>query len=551
MTGDNFEQRTGAFLQWFKNLPGATFHENIQIADLRDRNAGRGIVATADIEPDTVLFTIPRKDIICLENSQLFKEVDSSIFVNRGSEPLDEDDEEQYGGSSHQRGQNSWTTLILVMMYEHLRRDPSPWRPYLDVLPTQFETPMFWTSEEIGELQASPVVASIGREDADAMIRTKILPVIKENAAVFGGVTDADDERLVQLAHQMGSTIMAYSFDLEGEGDEEDEDEDGWVEDREGRTMMGMVPMADILNADAEFNAHINHSEEALVATALRKIPAGEEILNYYGPLSNGQLLRRYGYVTEKHSRYDVVELTAASITSSIRSRLNLAQQDWDKIDEARAKAMFGDDGEQVHGAMVEAEDSYPLERSCEDPDEFGQLQGTPSFSELPEELLDMAKARFREIKTTRPDAVPDKKFRDRIIYSAVREAAIGKLAEYGSILDDDLAKLSTLGSNQSRLRMAMEVRIGEKKLLHEAIAWLDEKISDGAANGNMDPSSSQPRQAQYCNEKSDVRNTPKQCGREVTVAWIMGKPRGRHPEMQKVLVINRSAILGRLRNYS
>ncbi|KAH8847760.1 hypothetical protein MCOR27_001882 [Pyricularia oryzae] len=499
MTGDSFEQRTSAFLQWFKNLPGATFHQNIQITDLRGRNAGRGIVATADIEPDTVLFTIPRKDIICLENSQLFKEVDSSIFVNRGSEPLDEDDEDQDGASSHQRGQNSWTTLILVMMYEHLRRDPSPWRPYLDVLPTEFETPMFWTSEEIAELQASPVVASIGREEADVMIRTKILPVIKENAAVFGGVTDADDERLVQLAHQMGSTIMAYSFDLEGEGDEEDEDEDGWVEDREGRTMMGMVPMADILNADAEFNAHINHSEEALVATALRKIPAGEEILNYYGPLPNGQLLRRYGYVTEKHSRYDVVELTAASITSSIRSRLNLAQQDWDKIDEARAKAMFGDDSEQVHGAMVEVEDSYPLERACEDPDEFGQLQGTPSFSELPEELLDMAKARFKEIKTIRPDAVPDKKFRDRIIYSAVREAASAKMAEYGTTLEEDLAKLSTLDSNQPRLRMAMEVRIGEKKLLHEAIAWLDGKIGDGAANGDMEvdePASKRQRRA-------------------------------------------------------
>lgn len=31
--------------------------------------------------------------------------------------------------------------------------------------------------------------------------------------------------------------------------------------------------------------------------------------MNYYGPHSNGELLRRYGYVTPKHSRYDVVEL--------------------------------------------------------------------------------------------------------------------------------------------------------------------------------------------------------------------------------------------------
>ena len=44
---------------------------------------------------------------------------------------------------------------------------------------------------------------------------------------------------------------MAYAFDIEAE--DESEEEDGWVEDKESRTL-GMVPMADILNADAEFN---------------------------------------------------------------------------------------------------------------------------------------------------------------------------------------------------------------------------------------------------------------------------------------------------------
>jgi hypothetical protein len=44
---------------------------------------------------------------------------------------------------------------------------------------------------------------------------------------------------------------MAYAFDLEAE--DEDEGEDGWVEVKESKTL-GMVPMADMLNADAEFN---------------------------------------------------------------------------------------------------------------------------------------------------------------------------------------------------------------------------------------------------------------------------------------------------------
>ena len=47
---------------------------------------------------------------------------------------------------------------------------------------------------------------------------------------------------------------MAYAFDIEGEGEQDEDEEEGWVEDKEGKTLMGMVPMADILNANAEFN---------------------------------------------------------------------------------------------------------------------------------------------------------------------------------------------------------------------------------------------------------------------------------------------------------
>jgi UV DNA damage endonuclease len=52
----------------------------------------------------------------------------------------------------------------------------------------------------------------------------------------------------------MGSTIMSYAFDFQNEDEEDEKDEEEWVEDREPKSTMGMVPMADILNADAEYN---------------------------------------------------------------------------------------------------------------------------------------------------------------------------------------------------------------------------------------------------------------------------------------------------------
>lgn len=39
----SFEDQSRSFLEWFKSWPGTTFHESIEIKDLRGREAGRGI----------------------------------------------------------------------------------------------------------------------------------------------------------------------------------------------------------------------------------------------------------------------------------------------------------------------------------------------------------------------------------------------------------------------------------------------------------------------------------------------------------------------------
>ena len=154
--------------------------------------------------------------------------------------------------------ENPWLSLILVLIYEYLQGEQSRWKPYFDVLPAEFDTPMFWLEDDINELQASSLRSKIGKEDADAMLTRKILPAVKAHENVFypDGSPRLEDPQLLKLAHRMGSLIMAYAFDLDKDDENEEEEaeaEDGWVEDKES-TMLGMVPMADILNSDAEFN---------------------------------------------------------------------------------------------------------------------------------------------------------------------------------------------------------------------------------------------------------------------------------------------------------
>ncbi|KAL1839093.1 hypothetical protein VTJ49DRAFT_1861 [Mycothermus thermophilus] len=470
-----FDDHTRDFLNWFLAQPGAVFRSDLMsIEDLRGRNAGRGIIAKTDIAADTVLFTIPRDAIICAGTSVL-KDKIPGIFDLDGVAQSDPEDGDDAGSS-----QDSWTLLILVMLYEHLQGAASRWKPYLDVLPSSFDTPMFWSSAEVSELQASALVAKIGKEEADRMITTKIVPVVRAHEDVFfpAGSQKLDDEQLLGLAHRMGSAIMAYAFDLENEdgNDGEGEDpEDEWVEDKEGRTMLGMVPMADMLNADAEFNAHINHGEEALTATALRDIKAGEEILNYYGPLPNSELLRRYGYVTPKHSRYDVVELPWDLVEVELKERLGagMTSSDWDK---ARQRVRSDD----------EFEESFVLDRSGEDPDPTGQLRGEVIFSGLPDELGAQFKTLIKAAKKAgnsriAAELLEDKDKRKELYLQAVLAALRARERQYPTSLEED-EQLMT-GQLSRAQQMAIVVRMGEKKVLREAQAWVQEQA--GVANNS------------------------------------------------------------------
>ncbi|KAL7954383.1 UV-endonuclease UvdE domain-containing protein [Trichoderma compactum] len=406
--------------RWFKALPGSTFSEHIEITDFRARNAGRGVM-----------------------------EVDGKPQ------------------------QDPWSSLILVMMFEYFKGDESKWKPYMDVLPTSFETPMFWSNAELNELQASATRTKIGKTDAEKMFHAKVLPVLRANNEIFPSSQSYNDEDLVKLAHRMGSTIMSYAFDFQNEDEEDEEDEEEWVEDREPKSTMGMVPMADILNADAEYNAHVNYGDDALTVTALRTIKAGEEILNYYGPHPNSELLRRYGYVTPKHSRYDVVELPWKLVEESLAASLGLSEE---QLCSARE-----------HLDMDEIEDTFVLDRESNELNPDGTFTGSARFSEIPEDLREQLRLLLKALRKADPSCVVDKRKRDEIQHSVLFKALDALGSQYPTTVLDDEQILS--GSDISeRHRAAVTVRLGEKRLIQEAKLYLSGITSDAASEETPAP---------------------------------------------------------------
>ncbi|KAI8947881.1 SET domain-containing protein [Xylaria longipes] len=468
MSDPAFEERSAKFLHWFEALPGASFHADIEIQDLRKNGRGRGIVAKTDIPEDTVLFTIPRAAIISTQTSDLARripDVFTTTVLDDGDGEADDDDDVTTGPP------DNWVSLILVMIYEYLQGQKSRWQPYFNVLPTEFDTLMWWSDKELDWLQTSSIVAKIGKDDADSMFRARILPIVEKNPDVFypKGSQKLSEDELMLLAHRIGSTIMAYAFDLENDDEEPDqEEEDEWVEDREGKLLMGMVPMADILNADAEFNAHVNHEEDSLTVTAIKSIAAGQEILNYYGPLGNGELLRRYGYTSAHHARYDVVELSWDLVMSALKQTLAIDDGIW-------GKASAELDPEEV-------EDAFVIDRDLDEPDSRGEFHGSKTLKNLPEDLREQINAILKAIRKLNPRTIPDKQRRDEICLSAMRSAFQLKLAEYPTSTDDD-AKLLSSNAISGRLGMALFVRYGEKLLLQEAIILANEKLNGLAAS--------------------------------------------------------------------
>jgi SET domain-containing protein 6 len=152
-----------------------------------------------------------------------------------------------------------WLSLVLVMIYESGKGPASRWWPYWQILPHEFDTLVFWSPSQLAELQGSAVVSKIGKGDADKAFLESLLPLVIKHAELFGEYASIfkgpHAERVfLTLAHRMASLVMAYAFDIEKEESATEADEDGFISDDEDDPPKGMVPLADMLNANGDRN---------------------------------------------------------------------------------------------------------------------------------------------------------------------------------------------------------------------------------------------------------------------------------------------------------
>ncbi|MCJ1282996.1 hypothetical protein MMC26_002323 [Xylographa opegraphella] len=461
------QRQTEEFLEWL-NGEGASISQKIALTDLTALGRGRGVVARVDIEENCELFSIPQSAVLSTANSELRSKIPE----------IDQLD--------------PWLSLVLVMIYECSLGQLGRWFSYFCVLPREIDTLIHWSEDELKELEGSAVISKIGKADADKTFAEVLLPLAKQCEQIMTG---RSDEWFMSSAHQMATLIMAYGFDLERDENAQDVDEEGFVSDDEDEKPKGMVPLADMLNADGDKNnARLYHSAKYLTMIATKHIKKGEEIFNDYGPLPQSDLVRRYGYVSDEYKQWDVVEIVSEKIKEActkskgenrdtndfallltekeLDERITLAEQ-WDLWEESFDISHGAGNASRPYAGFDPAL-LQSLHILTAPKEEFEQLKHAkkapkPIFNPVHVRvLMDVLTARRKYYKTTIAQ--------DEALLQALRI--------------DDQSNVA-----QRRKRMAIKVRLGEKHIIEAALLYLyniyvvlpstTDSTSKGERNGN------------------------------------------------------------------
>lgn len=119
-----------------------------------------------------------------------------------------------------------------------------------------------------------------------------------------------------------------------------------------------------------------------------------------------------------------------------------------------------------------ELEEYFVIERDSGEPDGQGRLTYQAELREISPELDEQLTAFLKAIKKSKPDVVADKRKRVESCKAAITQALTTKLGQYPTSIEQD-KELLEKQDLEKRHRMAVEVRLGEKTLLQEAVALM------------------------------------------------------------------------------
>ncbi|XP_047049999.1 fructose-bisphosphate aldolase-lysine N-methyltransferase, chloroplastic-like [Lolium rigidum] len=323
-----------------------------------------------------------------------------------------------------------WVSVSLLILREAARGADSLWAPYLAILPRHTDSTIFWSEEELLEIQGTQLLSTtMGvKEYVQSEFDNVEAQIIAPNKDLFPGTITCDD-----FLWAFGVLRSRVFPELRGD-------------------KLALIPFADLINHSGDITSKepcweikgkgfLGRDVVFSLRTPL-EVKSGEQVYVQYDlDKSNAELALDYGF-TEWNSSRDSYTLT-----------LEISESDpfyGDKLDIAELNGM----GETAYFDIVLGESLPPqmipyLRLLC--------LGGTDAF---------LLEALFRN-KVWEHLELPVSRDNEESICQVIQKACKSALAAYHTTIEED-EELLEREDLQSRHLIAIEVRIGEKKVLQQ-----------------------------------------------------------------------------------
>lgn len=365
---------------------------------------GVGLIATRDIGRNEVVLEIPKR-------LWINQDVVAASEIGRVCNEL-----------------KPWIAVALFLIRENSKED-SPWRVYLDILPEFTDSTVFWSEEELAEIQGTQLLSTtVGTKD---YLKNEFLKVEEEILL--------PNKRLFPSPITLDEFLWAF----------------GILRSRAFSRLRGqslvLIPLADLINHSPNITTE-DYAYEIKGAGLFSRdllfslrspvsVKAGEQVLIQYDlDKSNGELALDYGFIEPKSSRRNAYTLTLEIPDSD--------QFFGDKLDIAETNSL----GETAYFDIVP---DRPLPPALLPFLRLLALGGSDAF------LLESI---FRNTIWDHLE-LPVSRANEETICQVVRDACKSALSGYHTTIEEDEKQMAE-GNLSPRLAIAVGIRAGEKKVL-------------------------------------------------------------------------------------
>lgn len=237
----------------------------VKVPKARIHNFGdgiRGVVATKPIERGETIVSVPFEMLITVALVQ--------------ASPLGPALEEHSDAVSRASMNGNAATIALYLMYQRSLGNASHWFQYLELLPKNFTTPLFWEDSELEWLQSREMVTTVKSQRRSAEKDYELLrPILLGSPELFPG-----EHGSMQMFRWASQIVITRYCEL-------------------GTTprTVALAPMYDLPNHNPRTRTtfHFDQLTQQLRVVSGHSYKPGEQIFMSYGPKHNQDLIYVYG----------------------------------------------------------------------------------------------------------------------------------------------------------------------------------------------------------------------------------------------------------------